>query len=138
MAFATRGPEPLPQATLTKGRIILREPVQFVEDREDLAETSAPAIAEVATLLRSHPEIALLRIEVHTDDDGAPDDLLALSRRRANAIRSRLVRAGVAAGRLEARGYGDTRPLTTNYSARDRAINRRVELVVARTVPAPR
>ena len=137
-AFVTRAPEPLPRATLAKDRIVLRETVQFVEGRDDLAETSAPAIDEVATLLRSHPEIALLRIEVHTDDDGAPDDLLALSRRRANAIRSRLVRAGVAAGRLEARGYGDTRPLTTNYSARDRAINRRVELVVARTVPAPR
>jgi len=137
-AFVTRAPEPLPRATLAKGRIVLREPVQFVEGREDLVETSAPAIDEVATLLRSHPEIALLKIEVHTDDDGAPDDLLALSRRRANAIRSRLMRAGVAAGRLEARGYGDTRPLTTNYSARDRAINRRVELVVARTVPAPR
>ena len=137
-AFVTRAPEPLPRATLAKGRIVLREPVQFVEGREDLAEASAPTLDEVATLLRSHPEIALLRIEVHTDDEGAPDDLLALSRRRANAIRSRLVRAGVAAGRLEARGYGDTRPLTTNYSARDRAINRRVELVVARTVPAPR
>jgi uncharacterized protein (TIGR03382 family) len=137
-AFVSRAPAPLPRATLASGRIVLREPLQFVDGRDDVADGSASTVAEVAALLRAHPEIALLRIEVHTDDDGAPDDLLALSRRRANAIRSRLVRAGVAAGRLDPRGYGDTRPIATNYSARDRAMNRRVELVVARTAPAPR
>jgi MYXO-CTERM domain-containing protein len=135
--FVARTPASSPRAILAKGRILLQQPLQFVSGRDEVAEGSLPVLDEVAALLGAHPEIVLLRIEVHTDDDGVPAQLLASSRRRANAIRARLVRGGVAADRLDARGYGDTRPLTSNYSARDRAANRRVELVVAEGARVP-
>ena len=52
-----------------------------------------------------------------------------MSRRRADAVRSWLVGKGVAAGRLAAQGYGDTRPVADNRTEDGRAKNRRVELV---------
>lgn len=54
---------------------------------------------------------------------------LALSEARANAVRAMLVGLGVDAGRLEAAGLGQTRPVAGNVTAEGRAQNRRVELV---------
>jgi uncharacterized repeat protein (TIGR01451 family)/uncharacterized repeat protein (TIGR02543 family)/uncharacterized protein (TIGR03382 family) len=124
------------KAVLRGDRIALLEPIKFVPGGDDIAQASFGLLADVVFLLRAHPEIPMVRIEVHTDDDGTPAQLLEASRRRAGKIRDLLVKAGVEARRLEARGYGDTRPITTNYSDRDRAINRRVELVVVKGAPA--
>ena len=51
-----------------------------------------------------------------------------LSERRAEAVRARLVKAGVAEARLKAAGYGASRPKETNATIEGRARNRRVEL----------
>jgi OOP family OmpA-OmpF porin len=53
---------------------------------------------------------------------------LQLSTRRAAAVRAYLVRQGVGADRLVARGYGETRPIADNATAEGRSRNRRVEL----------
>ena len=84
-----------------------------------------------------HPVVSpeVLRIEVHTDDDGNPGQLLAQSRRRAAKVREQLEKRGVGYSRLDARGYGDTQPITTNYSERDRAMNRRVEFLIGKKAP---
>jgi uncharacterized repeat protein (TIGR01451 family)/uncharacterized protein (TIGR03382 family) len=143
---ATKGAAPAPQkrtayvepkAVLKVDRIAIHEPVQFVPGRDDVAPSSSQLLDDVAAVLRTHPEISVLRIEVHTDDDGNPGQLLAQSRRRAAKVREQLEKRGVGYTRLDARGYGDTQPVTTNYSERDRAMNRRVEFVVAKKAPAP-
>lgn len=97
-----------------------------------LRPESDPAIAEVADLLKRHPDWKL-RLEGHTDSVGGASPNLELSRLRAEAVRAAIVaRLGVAAERLEAAGLGLTRPRDTNDTPEGRAQNRRVEIVKLR------
>ena len=80
-------------------------------------------------MLQAHPDLRLL-IEGHTDDVGDAAANLALSARRAEAVRQYLLATyGIGATRLEARGFGATRPAAPNATAVGRQTNRRVELV---------
>lgn len=69
-------------------------------------------------------------VDGHTDDQGSDDYNLDLSQRRARAVVNALINDhGIDAGRLEARGLGETVPVDSNESDSGRAMNRRVELV---------
>ncbi len=89
---------------------------------------STPTLAEITRMLEEHPDLRL-RIEGHTDATGAAATNQALSERRAAAVRDHLVRQGIAAGRLEAVGEGQERPVADNGTPEGRQQNRRVELV---------
>ena len=71
-----------------------------------------------------------LSIEGHTDSDGTEEHNSELSQNRANAVVNYLVRKyGVDANRLEAKGWGESKPIDSNDTAEGKANNRRVELV---------
>jgi outer membrane protein OmpA-like peptidoglycan-associated protein len=86
-------------------------------------------LAQLAEVLERYPRT---RVEVvgHTDSRGTEQSNQELSERRAEAVRTALVRQGVDAGRMSARGAGEERPVATNDSASGRAMNRRVEINV--------
>jgi outer membrane protein OmpA-like peptidoglycan-associated protein len=112
---------------LTRSGQVALHGIDFVPGKAVLTPDSARTLEEIAKLLRSRPEWKL-RIEGHTDNAGKPKDNLALSKQRAEAVKSWLVQKGIDAGRLTAEGYGDQKPLAPNDSEDGRARNRRVEL----------
>jgi outer membrane protein OmpA-like peptidoglycan-associated protein len=71
-----------------------------------------------------------VEIQGHTDNSGSRDGNQRLSDARANAVRDWLVKAGVAGGRLKAKGYGQDRPLAPNVTEANRAKNRRVQFII--------
>ena len=80
-------------------------------------------------MLAEHPELKLT-IEGHTDNVGDASANQALSQARAEAVRQALVAGyGAEAGRLEAKGFGASKPAAPNATPEGRAANRRVELV---------
>ena len=87
-----------------------------------------PQLWTRAWSLRIRPSILRVEIQGHTDDVGEEAANLALSERRAAAVRSYLVAQGIHPSRLVARGYGMSRPKQTNQTEAGRAANRRVEL----------
>jgi outer membrane protein OmpA-like peptidoglycan-associated protein len=93
--------------------------------------TLAPsAIASLRALFKSIGAKKKLRVEAHTDDQGSNSVNLALSQRRADAVRQALVATGITAARITAVGRGEAAPVADNGSAEGRARNRRVEITV--------
>lgn len=111
-------------------KLNITEKVRFgVGSAEILAESFA-VLDNLAEVLVSHPGIKRLRVEGHTDNEGAAENNLNLSKQRASAVMNYLVAHGVEQSRLESAGFGDQHPLVANDTAEGRATNRRVEFVI--------
>ena len=70
------------------------------------------------------------RIEGHTDSTLNALQSLELSEQRAESVKRWLVANGVEAERLRSRGHGDTQPVASNRTAKGRAANARIELLI--------
>ena len=125
-------PEPEPQVRLEPTRIVLLEQIRFGNDSDVIEAVSTHIVDQVATVLRDNPSIELVRIEGHTDDRGSSAWNQDLSGRRAARVRAALLQRGIEPGRLEARGYGPTRPIESNATADGRFANRRVEFIIVK------
>jgi outer membrane protein OmpA-like peptidoglycan-associated protein len=103
--------------------------VFFPKNGSELDPASRLELRQVLQLLHENPA---LRLEVsgHTDDVAGPLDNVSLSAARAKAVVDFLVTNGIAASRLESKGYGDSRPLQANDNEEHRAKNRRTEIRV--------
>jgi len=66
----------------------------------------------------------------HTDNSGSDAVNVPLSEKRANAVKDYLLKKGLTANRLEAKGYGAAKPLVSNDTEAGRSQNRRVEIVL--------
>ncbi|MBB2485341.1 OmpA family protein [Mitsuaria sp. WAJ17] len=111
-----------------RGVMVTLRDMLFATGRAELQPGVRSAIERLADVLRQHPERRLL-IEGFADSTGNGAMNQRLSQRRAEAVRSALVRAGVAPQRLELRAYGEEYPVADNATAAGRQQNRRVELL---------
>ncbi|HEY2901059.1 MAG TPA: OmpA family protein [Polyangia bacterium] len=112
-------------------RIEIHEQVNFATNKAIIQQSSFPLLATVAKLLALHPEVLKLRIEGHTDRSGNANKNLKLSQDRAEAVRQHLIeRGGIDGGRLDAVGFGATKPIATNGTKKGRALNRRSEFII--------
>lgn len=103
--------------------------ILFASGSAALRGESTPTLKEIGEMLKAHPDLALV-IEGHTDNTGAAEANQALSGQRAEAVRAYLVsRFAIDESRLEAKGFGASRPVASNDTAEGRQQNRRVELV---------
>jgi OOP family OmpA-OmpF porin len=107
--------------------ILILEGVTFASGRADLTQAARAILLTVAQSLIGNPTV---RVEIagHTDITGSRDVNMRLSQSRADAVRNFLIRNGVDAERLVARGYGPDEAVADNATAAGRAENRRVEL----------
>jgi outer membrane protein OmpA-like peptidoglycan-associated protein len=115
---------------------VLRE-VQFAFDRADLLPPAFPILNEVVRLLRVNPDIELVSIEGHTDDMGSHQHNDELSGARAKSVMNYLIQRGIAADRLESKGFGKRKPIADNTSAEGRQKNRRVEFHIIKVKGGP-
>ncbi|MCB2229617.1 OmpA family protein [bacterium] len=110
------------------GRIVTHG-ILFDPGSATIKGESYRTLKDIGELLNEDPTLRLC-IDGHTDSDGADDYNMTLSQNRAESVRQYLVaNYGIAADRLECKGYGESKPIDTNSSSEGRANNRRVELV---------
>jgi len=103
--------------------------IYFDTDKAVIRPESKPTLDEIAKLLGGQPALHVF-IVGHTDNQGAYDYNLDLSRRRAEAVAAALAKSyKVAPGRMRTAGVGFLAPVGSNQSEEGRALNRRVELV---------
>jgi len=113
---------------IQEGRLEILEKVYFKTDSSAIRPRSFPLLDNVAAVLSAHPEITLVRVEGHTDERGSAKYNRRLSQKRAESVARFLVRRGIDANRLEARGFGEERPIVQNAKTKEEhARNRRVE-----------
>ena len=111
-----------PPAVITPAPVVLPT-VLFRMGTAELLPEATPALDQLAAELQARPAVRV-RVAGHTDRVGEPDKNQQLSEQRAAAVKSYLVKAGVAAERIETTGFGGSRPLYASPDAR----NRRVEV----------
>jgi outer membrane protein OmpA-like peptidoglycan-associated protein len=117
----------LADALATKGSVDLYG-ILFDTDKTDIKAESDKTLGEVGNLLKIDRSLKL-EISGHTDNTGDKDHNQKLSEGRAQAVVDALVKKyGIDAARLQAKGYGDTKPVAPNDNDADKAKNRRVEL----------
>lgn len=102
--------------------------IQFAANSDVITEGSREIIQQFADALNENPELNL-QIIGHTDSDGNDAKNLILSKKRANAVKIRLVSLGIKSTRLTTDGKGASQPDADNNTAAGKAKNRRVEFV---------
>jgi peptidoglycan-associated lipoprotein len=121
---------------LAKGKILFQQ--SFAEDRVrfkvnsfELTKDAKVALDEFAGKIKGLDKGVYLEIQGHTDDTGGADYNDQLGQQRSEAVRRYLAREHkLPLGRISTISYGDTQPVETNKTAKGRAQNRRVVIVV--------
>jgi outer membrane protein OmpA-like peptidoglycan-associated protein len=103
--------------------------IYFKSGSSKLLNESYFALDSILFILIHNPAIKL-RIDGHTDNLGKPNKNLVLSQQRTNTIINYLMTNGITKERLFGFGFGDSRPISNNYSDKGRSMNRRVEIYI--------
>ncbi len=103
--------------------------ITFKYDSAEIEPSSFPVLDEAAAVLAEYAHLVVL-IEGHTSAEGSAQYNQELSQRRAESVRQYLVDKGIAAERLQAKGFGKDNPVATNDTEEGRAQNRRIEFKI--------
>jgi outer membrane protein OmpA-like peptidoglycan-associated protein len=114
-----------------------REPIRlnnvfFKTNEAVLLPESRRELDRLARLLKENPAM-VIEVAGHTDSQADDAFNQKLSEARAKAVVDYLLTAGIAAGRMQSKGYGETRPIAPNATEEGRAMNRRVEFTILKS-----
>jgi outer membrane protein OmpA-like peptidoglycan-associated protein len=110
--------------------VLTLDDVLFDVDASDLKPNARSTLDRLADFLDEYDDRVVL-IEGHTDSTGTEGYNVALSERRADAVRGALVDRGIAGDRIRIAGLGESEPVVSNDTAAGRQQNRRVEVVIS-------
>jgi outer membrane protein OmpA-like peptidoglycan-associated protein len=112
-----------------KGKIIHINPNKaFHFDREtnQILDKSEDALGDIIKALQKDPKILKISVEVHTDNSLSEEISLEITQKRADAISEALIKKGVDAKRVSAKGFGSSEPLKPNTTEKGRMENKRI------------
>lgn len=114
---------------IEKGVKLVLDGIVFKSGSSRIDASSAPVLARAAAALAKAPT-ANVEIAGFTDNRGKSSSNLRLSKSRAEAVRTYLIKLGASPKQLTAVGYGASQPVADNSTAEGRAVNRRIEFRV--------
>jgi outer membrane protein OmpA-like peptidoglycan-associated protein len=110
-------------------RVEITEKIMFASGAASIATSSESLLGEIAQLVaKDGKHIDLIEVAGHADRNGDAAYNLKLTQQRATAVVDALVKLGIPAAKLRAKGYGSYCPL----DAGDDEKNRRVEFVIVK------
>jgi len=95
-----------------------------------IAKSSGNLLGQVGATIRAHAEIVRVRVTCYVNPTGNYDKDQELSDKRAQAVRDWLIQWGIDGKRVEARGFGGTKPLAPANSPGAQKINDRIEFII--------
>lgn len=114
---------------IQQGHAVLRD-LEFETGASDLSDGSYVSLQTLAEVLEARPDLRVALVG-HTDSVGGLDGNIALSQRRAQSVRRRMIDGyGIDGARMEAEGMGYLSPIASNLEETGREQNRRVEVIV--------
>lgn len=121
-------PAPAPVAVAAVPQKLVLVGVNFDFDKATLRQEDVSDLDKNVEALKAWGDVNI-EVAGHTDSKGSDAYNMKLSKQRAEAVRNFLISRGVAADRLTAKGYGESRPVADNATEEGRFQNRRVELI---------
>lgn len=110
-------------------KVEIKEKIQFRHNEAVIESASDSLLAEIASVIKSSPQLKKLRIEGHASSEGDATANEKLSDARARAVKDHLVKhGGVPESMLDSKGYGAKSPIASNDTEDGREKNRRVEI----------
>jgi outer membrane protein OmpA-like peptidoglycan-associated protein len=110
------------------GRKLIIENLLYETGKSDLPER-VQELEVLFEFMTNKPNVVIL-VEGHTDDVGSNKLNDALSLRRAESVKTYLIRKGIKHNRIKTVGYGESRPIVANNTDWGRRLNRRTEIVI--------
>ena len=101
--------------------------ILFDSGKSTFKKQTYPTLQSITAILKEYPYSRFL-VEGHTDSDGSNEMNQTLSENRAAAVKNYLIENGIASDRLKSTGFGETKPIATNKTAKGKAMNRRTEI----------
>jgi outer membrane protein OmpA-like peptidoglycan-associated protein len=114
---------------IAQGTIFTLNNIFFEYNKYELQDKSKTELDALVKFLQDNPDVKG-EVSGHTDNIGAAENNMTLSLNRAHSVRDYLVNAGIDANRLTYKGFGSTKPATSNDTEEGRAKNRRIEFKV--------
>ncbi|MBF0145916.1 MAG: OmpA family protein [Magnetococcales bacterium] len=102
--------------------------ILFRFDKADVQKKFKAELKKVTEALSKYPGMQV-DIQGHTDSVGTPQYNDKLSLRRAESVKKSLLKLGLAKERLSTSAFGETQPVNKNANSKERALNRRVEIL---------
>jgi outer membrane protein OmpA-like peptidoglycan-associated protein len=118
------------RVVVERNNIKISDRIYFDTGLSTIQNRSFSLLDEIATVIKSNPQLIKIRVEGHTDSDGSDVRNLKLSQERANAVADALISRGVNPNRLDSAGFGEMKPIDNNTTASGKANNRRVEFII--------
>ncbi|MCO7546205.1 OmpA family protein [Stutzerimonas nitrititolerans] len=120
----------LAAAETDRGLVVTLGDVLFKTESAELEASANRTLLKLVSFLQLNPQ-RKVRVEGYSDNSGDATENLLLSRARARSVSRTLTDLGIDTARIEVVGYGERFPVAENASARGRALNRRVEIVLS-------
>lgn len=114
---------------IEKGKSFVLEKLNFNANSYIIRRESYTEVDGLVLFMLRNPSISI-EIGGHTNGLCDDDFCNTLSQQRAESVRNYLIQKGVAADRVTAKGYGKTRPVSTNDTPEGRSLNQRVEITI--------
>ena len=128
-------PKPVVRVQVADKIIHITERVEFETDSATILEASHGLLDDVVKALQDNPTVLLVEVQGHTDNTGKAAHNKQLSQQRAASVKRYLEGKGVDPKRLQARGYGQDKPVADNDTPEGKQKNRRVEFHILKREP---
>lgn len=117
--------------TLMEGESLVLNNIQFKVASAELLKEGKTELNKVVELMKNYPKIEI-ELSGHTSSEGEAEMNRRLSLNRVESCKKYLSDKGISEDRISTRGYGPDKPIAPNDTEENRAINRRVELIITR------
>lgn len=105
--------------------------INFAKGSAVIPEANLALLKQAGEQLKKAPADTRVQVDGYTDNDGDDAANQQLSQKRAESVRSALLKEGVPAAMLSTKGYGETNPKASNDTPEGKFENRRIEYKVA-------